>query len=269
MKSRGATAGILLAAFLPGCFIDIHELVEVDPLRDPLSEGSGPALYDDGESMGGTGGLANQPSRDLPGMGGTFETVPEDLLDDFEDGDVALPLVGGRSANWHSASDGSGTVLQEGLLFPELLAEPRGSSLRALHFAASGHSGWGAAFGVFLKAAQPSAASKYAPYDLSRYAGLLFWGRGEGEVMIQLRTAQTMPVSSGGTCEEGACHAHFHLIVSFDSKWRPISVPFVSLQQPAWGMPTELRTDQVLSIEFQNKTGDTDIDIWVDDVVFF
>lgn len=42
-----------------------------------------------------------------------------------------------------------------------------------------------------------------------------------------------------------------------------------STSQPEWGTPVEKRVDQAIGIELQNLTGDTDIDIWIDDIAMY
>jgi Carbohydrate binding domain (family 11) len=250
------------------------------------SSGGSPAGTSMGAAAGtaaasGTGGTADGGAAPeaLGGASGTGAAgappvVPaEPLVDDFEDGDAALPQREGRSGSWYAANDGSFGGMQipaNGAdVVPALLSPKRGESARGLHTQGGPFATWGAMIGT----AFATSGDEPVPYDLSRYQGLKIWLRASAsnpyatkKVRLNLPTTET--TEGAGNCT--TCDDHFGLDITLTTQWAQIDVPFASLKQRGFGRPTTTKLDltQALGVELLFGAN-VSFDLWVDDVELY
>ncbi|HEY4103021.1 MAG TPA: hypothetical protein VGM44_03985 [Polyangiaceae bacterium] len=279
-----ASSLILFAIGLPlgGCFVSFQDYplatggssgtnVVTANAGDSSSAGStrggsdsgggdqGGSSVDGGTEQGGTAGSS-------AGGAGGVDTASIDLIDDFEDGDAQLSLVGGRDGSWFITNDGHGqqTPLPNGPTLPSLLMPPRGMSTRAMHTTGSGFSVWGAALGVnFLSGMAPP------PYDVSMYQGLTFALKlGKPTAVKPMRVAVSDYDTTYG-CR--TCGDHFGSSVNAGDEFTIIQLPFSSFKQLGFGTapPSHAfdpkRTYTVYFSWTQNQT----FDVWIDDLSFY
>jgi hypothetical protein len=178
------------------------------------------------------------------------------LLDDFEDGDDALPPLEQRDGFWRWAreSDAPGTA-------PALIPVPRvdaGSrSKLALHVKGGRLFDWGATVEVNFR---PSC------YDASAYAGIKLQARGPGRIYLALREVGVIPIAEGGSCEHD-CHNPHVAKIELSSEWRSYEFRWADLRQRGIDTPA-LDPSRLHSVAFLIRPEDTPYDIWVDEIRF-
>ncbi|HEX3773435.1 MAG TPA: hypothetical protein VHV51_03165 [Polyangiaceae bacterium] len=222
-----------------------------------------------GIDQGGSAGSAPGGAGDVGGIGGVggvggIGMPPSNLIDDFEDGDAQLLLLGGRDGSWFVTNDGHGqqTPPPNGPTLPSLLMPPRGLSTRAMHTTGSGFSVWGAALGVnFLSGMMPP------PYDISMYQGLTFAVKLGKETAVKPMRVSIADYDTTYGCK--TCGDHFGVNVNVGDAFATVQVPFLSFKQLGFGTPVRAfdptRTYTVYFSWTQNQT----FDVWIDDLSFY
>jgi hypothetical protein len=199
--------------------------------------------------------------------------LPPQLLDDFEDGDIYLAAVSGRSGVWFRYDDGtSGTTGPTPLVASRLSGAPAALGKYALHFTATGFSLWGSGLGADFILGRKV-------YDISRYSGIRFWARSaagkDSEPRIQI--SDTTTDSTGGKCNVASdapssekCGNHFGQVVAVTTRWAKYEVRFAAMTQVAgWGLTEpSLDTAHVYGIQITTLAM-ADVDLWVDQLEFF
>lgn len=178
------------------------------------------------------------------------------MIDDFEDGDDALPPFEGRAGFWRWAreTDAPGTA-------PALLPIPRpeahARSRLALHVKGGQLYDWGASVEVNFR---PPC------YDATSYAGIAVAARGPGRIYVSLREMGVIPRSEGGTCERDCYNSHVAKL-ELVREWRRYEVSWGDLQQRGMAR-TPLDAARLHSVAFLIRPEDTPYDVWLDDVGF-
>jgi hypothetical protein len=225
---------------------------------------------------GGTGGSGG--AGGVNGGGGPQEcpVVQADpmqpLLDDVNDLDPALPMVGGRIGGWYLATDDSmGTVMPAAS--PDMPPRPTQpgafGSPYAMRVSGGGFTEWGVSLGMALLA--PLRNAPACPYDLTRQAGLRFMLKGTVSDMIvrvQVATVQTHQPMQGGTCMGNGCGDHYGFDVPVSNDWQEVKVDFADLTQVGWGQELDFNLRESLNIEFHVNPSVT-FDVWIDDLSFY
>lgn len=204
---------------------------------------------------------ASLPSQCSAAVGGDEPL----LLDDFEDGDLALTQASNLHGIWYVNNDESGQQTPSPGAETEGLIDRGGSPespMHALHTSGSGFELWGAFAAARLNASRSHACA----YDLSSYAGLHLSLKGEGSVRVNLGTTTTTPIVDGGSCTGETC-SDYGKSLELGADWQSLDVPFAELEQPAWASPAELDLAQALRISFWSEHGD--FEFWVDDLRFY
>lgn len=197
---------------------------------------------------------------------------PEQMLDNFEDGDSELLPFAGRNGAWFVANDqtpGASIHPAAGPANPERLEVPRCSSLFALHFTGDGFVSWGAVIGVTLRFDKAPLAVNW-----SNYRGIHFWVRSTekraGVLRFNVDDAQTHP--NGGRCykpvtKEKDCWNSFGIdLPVLSADWEERTIGFDSLTQKyPVPSPTQLDLTQIYRISFKTSPGNP-FDLWIDDV---
>jgi len=252
----GKATLLLLVVSLGGCGTRVDS-----DARELEAEGSG------GPSTGG--GAATPPpamnSCGEPPIGGE-----DALIDDLEDGDGRLRLVDGRDGGWFVINDQTGTQLPAGAIVPET-GEGADGSEGFVRTMGQGFSGWGAAIGVNFHG-NPS-----CPYDASAFSGVSFYARGDSTISVQVSTAATVPIATGGdgTCQkpggspDEGCYGTHRKDVELSADWQHYSLSWDELVQPSWGTPAALEPSRVIALQFTVLEDEAlDFDFAVDEVAF-
>jgi hypothetical protein len=191
------------------------------------------------------------------------------LIDDFEDGNNQVALMGERDGYWWVSTDTLGTKVTdppEG--FKPSDGGAKGSSMAGRvvgHTVAGGDQAWGVEFGGnFLSA-------KSEMYDASRYVGISFMakapGKGIKSVRFNVTDVNTHP--DGAVCT--TCWNHFRKDLNLTNEWKEYRVLFSELQQrPGWGSPRpeHVTPTKLVAATFAVGGVDSDFDVWIDDLQF-
>jgi hypothetical protein len=178
------------------------------------------------------------------------------LLDDFEDGDLALSRAAGLHGSWYGSNDGSGEQVG-----PRTMVDDEPDSL-VLYSLAAGFRGWGA----FVAAQLNAARGRNCVYDVSASLGLKLRARGSGIVRVNLGTVATTPVVDGGTCNDERC-SDFGAVLELSPVWSEHALPFSDLVQPEWARPMAFDPTTLLRISLWSEQAD--FELWLDDVTFY
>jgi hypothetical protein len=153
-------------------------------------------------------------------------------LDDFEDRDTAATCTGERQGRWVSYDDGTAGRVQL-----EPVAGGGAGSAWSLGLHSSGFSDWGAGAGLLLL--QRDLIPPRAPYDASAYDALQFHARADAELDLTVKLADQWSYPEGLRCDPAAdCHDDFAATVRVGTRWEPHTIPFDSLHQGGWGLPS-------------------------------
>ena len=199
------------------------------------------------------------PEQPLRGPDATANGDPENVIDDFESGDLFLPKVGGRSGAWIFGSDGTNV--------PTVEASSRCAARGRLsgHFAGAGFSDWGANWTAVFK---NNNGGNAVPFDAHEWSAISFWaavGSGaEAPFTIPMGLTTTDVAWNGGLCT--TCMDYYATTVTLTPAWKRFVLPFDILVQGGWGVPqVAMRRDQLVGfIMWPNHQ----FDIWIDDVRF-
>jgi hypothetical protein len=233
----------------------------------PVSGGTGPVAGRGGTGSGGAGGKVGGGGGAFGGGAGSPVDCPppglgaaNPLIDDMEDGDLAILPYRGRRGGWYAYNDMTGMQTGPNMvgLFPA-----RDQSLFAVLTRGNGFVNWGAGIGFNL--------SGLCPYNASGYAGIRFFAWAGNAVDLRLSinvgTAATTPVANGGTCVSNCWDAHSFPVIVYDA-WGFYQIAFSELRQRGFGTPVAFDSTQLLTVQFQVDPGQ-DFELWIDDVGFF
>ncbi|MEP6651928.1 MAG: hypothetical protein ABJA82_01130 [Myxococcales bacterium] len=202
---------------------------------------------------------------------------PKDLIDDFEDGNSTIALVGARSGGWYSYGDttAGGMIQPLGDAAPEAIPGGRGTSHRALHLTSTGFLDWGSGVSVALHWG-PNAAGVAGelPYDAHIAHGVTFFARigdtSASTVRVQFDDQRARP--EAGICVVDGpvgqnCYDGFGTdLPALSTTWQAYRIAFADMRQRQFGVPGDaLDTTQVYEMEFLFPAG-VITDFWVDDV---
>ncbi|MFV8752902.1 hypothetical protein ACNOYE_20340 [Nannocystaceae bacterium ST9] len=194
---------------------------------------------------------------------------PDNMIDNFEDGDGALIPNGGRQGYWYIFNDATAGATQSpavDAVLPES-GGADGTSL-AMHTAGSGFAEWGAGIGVDLNnAGDPEGGNGIKMiYDASAYTGIVVRAKGNGQLRASVQIEATIPPEEGGTCAMD-CDPHGKVLLLSD-EWQQFTLTFDDLQQEGWGTPASWDASKVVGLQFK-VAKDVEFDFWVDEVGFY
>lgn len=183
------------------------------------------------------------------------------LIDDLEDQNARVLLDDGRSGAWSLFSDGTGRVTPEpgGVLHPTPIPGGRGDSRYALHVSGARLSEWGININTEL--------SPRHCYDASVHAGVQFWARGKGRLLVGARMVDVVEVKFGGHCKESCYNVH-NRAVDVGPTWARHAVRWDELEQAREDGRLEFDARRLVSVDFGVFAADTPFDVWIDDIEF-
>lgn len=192
------------------------------------------------------------------------ELLPENLIDDLEDGDAVIYELGGRIGLWYAYDDGSAGTSnpQAGGDFHTTVGGPNGSEYSAI-IVGNGFTTWGAGMGFDIN--NSGGLIKHT-FDASAFTGIAFQARGSGSVKFKVQTEAIVPTSEGGTCNAGAsCNdAHF-VTIELTPAWQQHVVSFASLAQGGWGQAAAWNPATVVGLQWEVGAS-TNYEVAIDDV---
>ncbi|HEX2733279.1 MAG TPA: hypothetical protein VHM70_16825 [Polyangiaceae bacterium] len=252
----------------------------VVPGNTPTSVGDDAGLFGGGVPTLEVGGGPNAPSQpaSTPTEDPTDPPIVEcdsakgdgvtALIDDFEDGDNSLIAQDGRDGSWYSynSADDSDAQTFE-MVTPSGTPSPAGGE-RALHTAGSGFDWAGIGFGPRWSETDANGNDLSCMYDASLYEGITFWGRGTGSVKFTAAVPESIPLASGGACDEveGPCWDNPGKAIEFTEEWQQFVLPFAEMLQSSGDLaldPTRIRT-----MQFETGSQAT-FDFWIDGMAFY
>jgi hypothetical protein len=188
------------------------------------------------------------PGGNTPGGNMTAST----LIDDLEDGDDVIALVGGRDGSWFMFNDGSANQSFEidtacNRMPPANVVCAHSTVNQVPEYAGLGF----------------SLHADDSPYDASAYQGVRFYGKNAqgGSVTISIVTR----ASAAATGSPGFEHN-----VNMSGNWQQFEVRFGQLNLATWytGAPVTFSASELVKVQFMTGAGSSH-DISVDDVEFF
>jgi hypothetical protein len=201
------------------------------------------------------------PDQPLRGPAEFAPASPDDVIDDFEDGDLWLSRVAGRTGSWVGfATPGMGTVLGET------------SDVCVAHGKYSGHFTGNnlMAFGGNWNGVLIDPFALAIPFDATGYRGFSFWAAtGNNAVpplVMPIGVMTTDTSGPAGLC--GPCGDYYRVrgSIPLTHTWTRQEVNFADLAQSGQGLPqVQLRRAQLVSIMIWPENT---YDIWIDDVRF-
>ena len=199
------------------------------------------------------------PDMPLRGPGQWAAASPEAVIDDFEDGDLSLIKVAGRTGSWYPYPVSSPVAAGEA----STKCAARGA--RAGHFVATGDADLGANW----NASMIDPFTSVIPYDASAWSGFSFWiaagdtTGGATEMTVGINTPGV--VASEGFCT--TCGDYHLTSVTLTRSWTRWSIRFDDLKQKGFGVPPVplLPRDRLVNFIFWPKSP---FDIWIDDFRF-
>ncbi len=137
----------------------------------------------------------------------TTSTDPDDIpidaanmIDDFEDGDIQVMQIQGRSGIWHLDNDGSQGGSQTPIGGFKTVEGGPGDSLDCAHTTGQGFSDWGSELNVNLNTPDYPGIEEivYGSYDASQFDGVVFMAKGQCAFRLNLTTVPIAPTYYGG-----------------------------------------------------------------------
>lgn len=233
----------------------------------------------DQQSTGGaaTGGVDSTGGTASTGGTGTnspcSETASTAVLADFETATAIVNPVEGRSGNWFSFNDGSGTQTPEkvGSTMPAT-ASGTCQSTYSFQTGGSDFTGWGAGVGTDLV---PKEGGIKQPYDLSKYSGFAFVARANAPLALRVSWSDGNTTEEGGVCNPDAqsgdpdrCGDYFGQEVILTTEWTRYEVRFSAMTQRGFGLSIPEGFDPTTAYGFRAQTSAGDFEFWLDELVF-
>jgi hypothetical protein len=234
---------------------------------DSSGTGGGFSAAGTGVSAGGTAGNETGGAAGSAPIGCGKSTGVEPLIDDFEDGDMALKMVDGRNGPWETFDDGSiGGVY--GSRTPVAATGHGGTT--GFCTTLSGYKAWGA--NVVASMSSPKCG-----YDASSYDGVCFWAKGKvtagGPFVFAVGTSDTVPDTSGGACtQQGRCNSHYEANPALqDADYKQYCYKWTELKSPNIPMPPAFNKATIVQIEWKfpaSNAKSTEGSFCIDDISF-
>lgn len=188
---------------------------------------------------------------------------PDGLIEDAEDNNNQIIVVGDRQGYWFTFKDEVGSTIDPEGEFRMSEGGPPGSkyAARMKGKIAAGAQNVYPYVGMGFNLANPK-----APFDAGKAQAIQFWAKGPGRIRFKAPDIMTDP--AGDLCT--SCYNDFGVDIFLDDKWQRYTVPFAKMeQQPGWGdRAPRIAKDKLFAIQWQFTTATKDYDISIDNVAF-
>lgn len=229
---------------------------------DPGGPGPGPG--GDADAAPGTPDASGQepPPSDI---------LPENMIDDLDDGDPVLLRSGGRAGAWYTYNDMTATGQQTPAMGEPFMPSPGGAngSAYAASTSGSGFTVWGAGMGFDLNVQM----SVKHTYDASAFHGVEFTAKGSGPVRAAIMIQGVISSEVGGSCTPSTvagekCDDGHGSVVFLTDTWTVYKLPFDEIRQAGWGKPVVFDATTLMSIQF-NVDKNLPFDFAIDSIGFY
>jgi hypothetical protein len=184
-----------------------------------------------------------------------------DVIDDFEDGNLVITPVKGRTGNWFHFQDSStaGTYT--------LAPWPSPRSDFALRYTGSGYKEWGSGIGFDFDNPGADDTTKVL-WDASAYKGITFWAIAAAPFSVNVQIADRYTHKAGGICTP-PCEHFYGRVVQIGTQWERRTVLFKDMTLDAGTIPAPppggIDTTGVVMTQFFFPPNAT-VDLTIDDV---
>ena len=197
------------------------------------------------------------------------ECGPEGMIEDFEDGNNQINVVGDRGGYWYTYVDAKGSTIEpapgdQGGTFAPVEGGHESKYAAEVKGKLAGSSIVYAAMGLNFE--DPKGA-----FDASQYAGITFWAKRTAGSTSRL----TVKLPDGNTDPDGqicsACFNDYGYTINVGEQWTRYVLPFHDLkQEPDWGAPRKPHLDasKLFAIHWEAKAPGAEYDFVVDDIAF-
>ena len=191
---------------------------------------------------------------------------PETVIDDFEDGDLKLTAIAGRTGSWVGFGTLGATV------FGESSSKCAARGRRSGHLTSTPGT---TTYAANWNAVMVDPFSEAHAWDASAYSGFSFWmATGTStpfQTPIGVSTVDTLP--AGGVCNNaaGGCNDYYAIrkperTITLTNTWTRYVFNFADLKQFGFGIPAvPLNKSKLVSLLIWPENP---FDIWIDDVRF-
>jgi len=238
-----------------------------------------------GTGSGGSGGSDAAPTVDRTPVtmscGDPNAPIdPTAALDDMEDDNFTILMIGGRNGSWWAGGDATpgGQIVPMGDATPEAIPGGRCGSHYAQRVTGQGFNDWGSLISMSFKyGSVDGSAPGLLPYDAHIRTGITFWARigdtSTNRVRFSLSDKHARP--EAGLCDPNGgigtqCYDNFGVqLTQLDTTWRQYRIPFGGLTQRNFGLQApEVDATTLYTVEFAFDGGAI-FDFWVDDISFY
>jgi hypothetical protein len=211
---------------------------------------------------GGTSGSTSAGGQTSGGAGpGSVSISPDNMIDDLEDNDGSILLLGSRVGAWYTYHDATAGGMQTPEMGIAFVPQDCGrASVKCARTTGSGFADYGAGFGFDFN----NTGSAKGIYDVGSFTGIAFWAKGT-PFRLKVLTSATVPAAEGGSCATTKCSDNFGTAIAANADYQQFVVPFSSLTQEGWGDKATFDPKTVIGVQFQVKANVT-FDISIDDV---
>ncbi|HET9956179.1 MAG TPA: carbohydrate binding domain-containing protein [Polyangiaceae bacterium] len=182
----------------------------------------------------------------------------EDVIDDFDDGDLSLPSHSGRLGNWFSFSDKtSQSVLK-------IADDARPNSKYSLVYSGEGFTDWGSGIGFDFNNPGFEEGTK-VPWDGTGHSALSFWAKAAMPTTIKVQLADRNTHFRGGVCT--TCGHYWFKSIGISDEWKRYTIPFIDLVEEVGTEPPPPAFDVTGIVMFQIfMTAGIKFELAIDDI---
>jgi hypothetical protein len=258
-KNALVTVLALLALNGIGCGEDMKPVDDIFP--DPSEAGD----YDGG--AGGDDNSATLMGSDATKVPAGVKLDPDNVIDDFEDGNDTIADLGDRVGDWYTFHDDTKGAKQVPGDDFKPVAGGAAKSKFALQTTGSGFTDWGAGVGADLTDEVVNGAKK--PYDVSAYKGITLLAKGNTKARLEVVVSDVLSKVDGGTCTDGdACDDPHGIWLDLTSDWQRFTVPFEMLMQKGEGKVVKFDKKKVVTVQFSIGPN-VKFDVMVDNISLY
>jgi hypothetical protein len=232
--------------------------------------GSGDGAGGGDDDDDGSGGA--HPDAGGPGPGpGDDPILPENLIDDLDDGDGSILPRGGRVGAWYTYNDKSPMGEQAPPAGLPFVPTPGGVTEAGYYANTTGRGFgvWGAGMGFDLN----STIQSKGTYDASAFQGIQFRAKGSGPVRAAVMIEDVISADVGGACQPNpmpgqGCDDGHGSVLLLTPEWTTYTLPFAQIKQAGWGKVVPFDATKIMSVQF-NVDKNQVFDVSIDEIGFY